>query len=311
MKLSHNAKFSKLTLLALNDNLEQVTKWSQIVTTRFRRAPMDKRSELMKQAVHLFSMKGFHQTSVQEIAQAVGISKGAFYKHFDSKENLFIEILKQYHEEIMMAISNSQHPPGSDHKDVFKEKLAIEIERTLSNEDFFMMVLKDFPLSESEKLKSLFMELRQSTITLHKTILLDNYGNRIEPFLPDLVMVLEGLMQQYIITSVIEQKHVPISRLVNFITASIDAIVDNLETMEPVLTEAHSPAATIAESFEQLAEKIKASVPHPEKLLASLDLLKEQASKEEQEEFLIEALLVYLKQHSSIKNEVAYLENFI
>lgn len=272
---------------------------------------MDKRNELMKQAVHLFSLKGFHQTSVQEVAQAAGISKGAFYKHFDSKENLFIEILKHYHGEVTAAISSSQHAPGSDHKDVFKEKLVIEIERTLSNQDFFMMVFKDFPLSDSEKLKSLFMELRQSTITLHKTILLDTYGTSIDPFLDDLVMVLEGLMQQYIITLVIEQKNVPISRLVNFLTATIDAIVENLETMEPVFTEARSSPATIEEIFLQLAEKIKASESHPEKLLASLDLLKKQINQKEQEEFLIEALLVYLKQHSFIKNDVLYLENFI
>ena len=272
---------------------------------------MDKRTEIMKQAVHLFSLKGFHQTSVQEVAQAAGISKGAFYKHFDSKENMFIEILKQYHEEISTEIANSQLAPGSDSKDVFKKKLAIEIERTLSKQEFFMMVFKDLPLSDSEKLSSLFTELRKSTITLHKTILLDTYGTDIEPFLPDLVTVLEGLMQQYIITLVFEKKHVSISRLVNFITAAIDAVVDNLDVMEPVLTEAHSPAETIEESFRQITEKIKASETNPEKLLASLDLLKEQTGKKEPQQFLIEALLVYLKQHPSIKNEVIYLENFI
>ncbi len=272
---------------------------------------MDKRTEIMKQAVHLFSSKGFHQTSVQEVAQAVGISKGAFYKHFDSKENMFIEILKQYHDEISKEIADFQHAPGSDSKDVFKKKLAIEIERTLSNQEFFMMVFKDLPLSDSEKLSSLFGELRQSTITLHKTILLDTYGTDIEPFLPDLVTVLEGLMQQYIVTLVIEKKHIQISKLVNFITSTIDAVVDKLETMEPVLTEARSPAATMEESFQQVAEKIKASETDSEKLLASLDLLKEQVSKKEPQDFLIEALLVYLKQHPSIKNEVIYLENFI
>lgn len=174
-----------------------------------------------------------------------------------------------------------------------------------------MMVFKDFALSDSEKLRSLFMDMRQSTITLHKTILLDTYGTRIEPFSTDLVLVLEGLMQQYIITLVIEQKKVPISRLVNFVTATIDAIVDNLETMEPVLTEARSPAATMEESFQLLAEKIQTSLPDPEKLLASLDLLKEQVNKKEPQDFLIDALLVYLKQHPAIKNEVSYLENFI
>lgn len=272
---------------------------------------MNKRTEIMNQAVHLFSLKSFHQTSVQEVADAVGISKGAFYKHFDSKENMFIEILKQYHEEITAEISEFQHAPGSNNKDVFKKKLAIEIERTLSNQEFFMMIFKDFTLTESGQLKSVFLELRQSTMILHKTILIDTYGVEIEPFLPDLVALLEGLMQQYIFVLVVEKKQVPIPKLVTFITSAIDAIVDNLETMEPVLSEARSPAATLEEAFEQVAHKIRRSEEYPDKLLASLDLLREQVAKKEAKEFLIEALLVYLKQHPSIKNEVSYLENFI
>ena len=67
------------------------------------------------------------------------------------------------------------------------------------------------------------------------------------------------LMHQYIITLVIYKKHVQISNLVNFITGTMDAVVDNLESMQPVLTEARSPAATMEESFQQVAEKIKIS----------------------------------------------------
>lgn len=281
------------------------------VTERFKEDLMNKRSELMKQTVQLFSLKGFHQTSVQEIAEATGISKGAFYKHFESKEILFIEILKQHHQEIMTEISNAQSTIDDDNKDIFRKKLAIEIERTLSNHEFFMMVFKDFTLTESETLKEVFMELRQSTITLHKTILLDTYGVEIEPFLPDLVAILEGLMQQYIFVLVFEEKQVSTSKLVNFITATIDAVVQNLEMMEPVLNEARSPIATIEEGFQQIAYKIKATDTNQEKLLASLNLLKEQVQQDNPQEFLIEALLVYLKQFSFIKNEVIYLENFI
>ncbi|ANU22594.1 TetR/AcrR family transcriptional regulator [Planococcus donghaensis] len=272
---------------------------------------MDKKTELMKHAVRLFSLKGFHQTSVQEIADATGISKGAFYKHFDSKEILFVHVLKLHHQEIMTEISNSQASFADDSKDIFKKKLAIEIERTLSNHEFFMMVFKDFTLTESETLKDVFMELRQSTITLHKTILLDTYGASIDPFLPDLVAILEGLMQQYIFVLVFEKKQVSISKLVNFITTTIDAVVNNLDCMEPVLTDAYSPASTIAEGFQQLTKKIKASETHQEKLLATLELLKEQVEQENPQEFLIEALLVYLKQFAFIKNEVIYLENFL
>ncbi len=272
---------------------------------------MDKKAEIMKQAIHLFSLRGFHQSSVQEIAHAAEISKGAFYKHFDSKESLFIEILKQHHQAIMAEISNSQFNYQADNKDIFKQKLAIEIERTLSNHEFFMMVFKDFTLAESEQLKAVFMELRQSTMTLHKTILLDTYGLDIKPFLPDLVAILEGIMQQYIFVLVFEEKQVPIPQLVNFITAAIDAVVDNLDSMEPVLTKARAQVSTLEEAFEHIYGRINASEEHPEKLLASLELLKEQIAKKDAEDFLVEAMLVYMKQFPSIKNEVIYLEKFI
>ncbi|ANU27656.1 TetR/AcrR family transcriptional regulator [Planococcus versutus] len=272
---------------------------------------MDKKKEIMKQAVHLFSIRGFHQSSVQEIVHAAEISKGAFYKHFESKESLFIEILKQHHQAIMAEILNSTSNFDADNKDVFKQKLAIEIERTLSNHEFFMMVFKDFTLAESDQLKAVFIELRQSTVTLHKTILLDTYGLDIKLFLPDLVAMLEGLMQQYIFALVFEEKQVPIPKIVNFITSAIDAVVDNLKNMEPVLTKARAQISTREEAFNHVYEKMNASEEHTEKLLASLDLLKKEIAKKDAEAFLIEALLVYMKQFPSIKNEVIYLEKFI
>lgn len=63
---------------------------------------MDKRQEIIKQAIHLFAEKGYHQTSVHEIAQAVGVSKAAFYNYFETKESLIIEIIQKKYEEMIV-----------------------------------------------------------------------------------------------------------------------------------------------------------------------------------------------------------------
>lgn len=57
--------------------------------------PEATRQAVLDSALRLFEKKGFHATSVQEIAAAAGVSKGAFYHHFDSKE----DVLRLIHDE--------------------------------------------------------------------------------------------------------------------------------------------------------------------------------------------------------------------
>jgi len=47
---------------------------------------------LLSNATKLFAMKGFDRTSVQEIVEAAGVTKGAMYHYFDSKDDLLYEI---------------------------------------------------------------------------------------------------------------------------------------------------------------------------------------------------------------------------
>lgn len=48
--------------------------------------PQSTRAALVRAAIELFGERGFHATSVQELVDAAGLTKGAFYHHFDSKE---------------------------------------------------------------------------------------------------------------------------------------------------------------------------------------------------------------------------------
>ena len=49
----------------------------------------------MDYAAARFAEGGYHPTSVAKIVQGLGVGKGVFYWYFDSKEQLFIEILKE------------------------------------------------------------------------------------------------------------------------------------------------------------------------------------------------------------------------
>ena len=62
------------------------------------------RAQMREKGKKLFEKHGLKKTSVDEITEAVGISKGAFYIFFESKEDLFMEILEQIEKEIQTSI---------------------------------------------------------------------------------------------------------------------------------------------------------------------------------------------------------------
>lgn len=50
-----------------------------------------------------FSENGYHPTSVQEIVSGLGVGKGVFYWYFSSKEELFLEILREAQQDLRRA----------------------------------------------------------------------------------------------------------------------------------------------------------------------------------------------------------------
>lgn len=70
------------------------------------------RKRLLEQGYKLFSIYGLKKTSIEEIAKATGISKGTFYKFFDSKEALFLGVIEQAENRIRQRILDVIDLPG-------------------------------------------------------------------------------------------------------------------------------------------------------------------------------------------------------
>jgi TetR/AcrR family transcriptional regulator, transcriptional repressor for nem operon len=56
---------------------------------------MSLKGKFIQESLKLFSLKGFESTSIHDILSAVKASRGGFYCHFASKEDLFHEVLKE------------------------------------------------------------------------------------------------------------------------------------------------------------------------------------------------------------------------
>lgn len=65
------------------------------------------RRDLIREARRCGVSIGMRKTSVEQLADAVGISKGSFYKFFPSKELLFFAVLEDIHTECFAAAQAS------------------------------------------------------------------------------------------------------------------------------------------------------------------------------------------------------------
>jgi AcrR family transcriptional regulator len=52
--------------------------------------------KILKAALGLFVRKGFHGTSIDDVMSKVGMTKGAFYSHFQSKGDLFLRLIEEF-----------------------------------------------------------------------------------------------------------------------------------------------------------------------------------------------------------------------
>ena len=54
-----------------------------------------RRAELTRQAARLFAEKGYHGTSMGDLAEAMGVQKGSLYAHTESKQNLLYQAMRE------------------------------------------------------------------------------------------------------------------------------------------------------------------------------------------------------------------------
>ena len=83
------------------------------------------RKRLLKEGYQQFSTYGLKKTNIEELAEATGISKGAFYLFYDSKEALFMDVVelaeKRYRQEILAAIEKWGPSPRARLYAIFKQ----------------------------------------------------------------------------------------------------------------------------------------------------------------------------------------------
>ena len=83
---------------------------------RSRMAAADRRAAILEAAREAFAERGFHETSLDSVADRAHVSKALLYEHFASKRELFVAMLEMHVRELIERINGAvaDAEPGED-----------------------------------------------------------------------------------------------------------------------------------------------------------------------------------------------------
>jgi AcrR family transcriptional regulator len=107
------------------------------------------RKDILEAAAQSFSQKGFHATSMQDIAQSVNLQKASLYYHISSKQEILLAVLDQA---LDLLIENMQHVLEQTQMPDEKLRLAVQVYLTtmLENLDLARVLLLEHRSLEPE-----------------------------------------------------------------------------------------------------------------------------------------------------------------
>jgi AcrR family transcriptional regulator len=83
--------------------------------------PKDTAHRILIQAMKIFLEKGYHGTSIDDITRAAGVTKGALYWHFKSKEDLLKKIVEEFEKRFLDGLIQAVKDVRGDTQDKFEK----------------------------------------------------------------------------------------------------------------------------------------------------------------------------------------------
>lgn len=272
----------------------------------------ERKKHIIETAIDSFAKKGFYTTSIQEIADASGVSKGSVYLHFRSKDELLLEIFRYYFGKIQEKISRVEDeklPP----KENFKRQLLVQFEEMIHHKDFLIMHFREQTHSTNQEVSQLLWGMKHETLKRYESHLLHIYGEKVEPYIVDGSLLLDGMKNAYFRMLMFNDFQIELSSLASFMVRRLDDLILGMlkEKGQPILTkEMLKPLfQQVKSQEEELTQDLRKHLQEMEQILdrsvleeekkaalkGSLDLLKEEIGKPEPKKFLIQGMLANFK----------------
>src|ERR1700704_312619 len=99
---------------------------------------MRARTRILEAAMHVFRRHGFRRSSIEQAAEAAGLTRQALYHHFKSKEAVFRAVIEQLHENALaaeIAAANAVENAGGSPADVLVAQVIGRLRQVIASFD--------------------------------------------------------------------------------------------------------------------------------------------------------------------------------
>ncbi|MFD1737856.1 TetR/AcrR family transcriptional regulator [Bacillus salitolerans] len=152
----------------------------------------DRKQHVVKKAHELFIEKGFHSTSIQDILDYSGISKGTFYNYFSSKNELLIELFQLFFTQIEKKRNELLLGHDPSNIEIFIQQ--VEYQMNAKREYKLIPLFEEVLISSDEELKTSIKKGQMKIIHWVYERFLDIFGEEKKPYLLDCAIMFLGLL---------------------------------------------------------------------------------------------------------------------
>lgn len=142
-----------------------------VVRTKVRNKELvaKRREQIVLAAIKLFSQKGFHQTSLRELAEESGISHGNIYEYVGSKQDIFF-LIHQFIDNIAVEESNRITKNVDDPLEKLRRIVKTEFKIMYDWSDAVLLLYQETHVLDSPRLKAL-LERERARVHLIEAVL--------------------------------------------------------------------------------------------------------------------------------------------
>jgi AcrR family transcriptional regulator len=156
------------------------------------------REEIIASAYQLFLERGYHGTSMRQIARHAGIALGGIYNHFASKEDIFLAVLVD-HYPLMAAASAMQAALGETVEELLRNAASLMLQALSENPEFLNLLFIELVEFKGQHVTRLFETFYPQVLLF--TLRLSQWQSELRPVpLPILTRAFLGLFFSYFIT---------------------------------------------------------------------------------------------------------------
>jgi AcrR family transcriptional regulator len=165
------------------------------------------KSEITQVAYRLFLEQGYHGTSMRQIAQNTGIALGGIYNHFESKEQIFTEVIVAHHPyiDVIPALKAAEGETVEDFVRDAARRLVSNMDERL---DFLNLMFIELVEFKGEHIPQIFNLIFPEILQFARRFSINSSEMREIPA-PILVRAFIGLFFSYFMTEILIGQFMP------------------------------------------------------------------------------------------------------